>query len=189
VFVPAALAGFAGFAVLGLFTAVVPGFLGQILGIGSRAAVGLVVAAVFAASTVGQTLLAPALGRAALVVGSGALLAGMSVLALGLGVSSLPLLVTGGVVAGIGQGVSFRAWRAALNEASPAQHRAEVASTFFVVAYVAISLPVVGVGVLASLAGLRAAGIVFAALVVGLAATVLALVRQTTLGIAKGESR
>ena len=59
---------------------------------------------------------------------------------------SLALLITAATVAGIGQGVSFRAGLAALNaEAEPSQ-RAEVASTFFVVAYLAISLPVIGVG-------------------------------------------
>ena len=41
-FIRAALAAFAGFAVLGLFTAVVPGFLGQILDIHNRATVGVV---------------------------------------------------------------------------------------------------------------------------------------------------
>jgi predicted MFS family arabinose efflux permease len=175
VFVRAALAGFAGFAVLGLFTAIVPGFLGQILGIDSRAVVGLVVFAVFAASAAGQTLLARPLGSAALAAGSAGLLAGMGLLALGLGLSSLSLLLAGGIVAGLGQGVSFRAGLAAVNEAAPAQHRAEIASTFFVVAYIAISLPVVGVGVLVSLAGLRTAGLVFAALVAALAAAVLVL--------------
>ena len=175
IFVRAALAGFAGFAVLGLFTAIVPGFLGQILGIDDRAVVGLVVFAVFAASAAGQTLLARPLGGAALAAGSGGLLAGMGLLALGLGLSSLPLLLVGGIVAGLGQGLSFRAGFAEINEAAPAQHRAEIASTFFVVAYIAISLPVVGVGVVASVAGLRAAGLVFTALVAALAAAVLVL--------------
>ena len=174
-FARAALAGFAGFAVLGLFTAIVPGFLGQILAINDRAVVGLVVFAVFAASAGGQTLLARPLGTAALAAGSAGLLAGMGLFALGLGLSSLSLLLAGGIVAGLGQGVSFRAGLSAVNEAAPTQHRAEIASTFFVVAYIAISLPVVGVGVLASFAGLRAAGLVFAALVAALAAAVLVL--------------
>jgi MFS family permease len=43
IFIRAALAGFAGFAVLGLFTAVAPAFLGQELHVGSRATVGAVV--------------------------------------------------------------------------------------------------------------------------------------------------
>src|SRR5205085_3241913 len=53
-FIQAALAAFAGFAVLGLFTAVAPDFLGQGLGVTSRAVIGLVVFAVFAASAAGQ---------------------------------------------------------------------------------------------------------------------------------------
>jgi MFS family permease len=176
--VRAALAGFAGFSVLGLFTAVAPGFLGQILGIGSHATVGLIVFGVFTASTAGQAALERISGAVALPAGCAALIAGMGLLALALAVSSLALLVAGGVVAGVGQGLSFRAGLAAVNQASPADRRGEVASSFFVVAYLAISLPVVGVGVAAELAGLRAAGLLFAAVVAALALTVLVLLTR-----------
>jgi hypothetical protein len=47
-----------------------------------------------------------------------------------------------------------------------------VASAFFVIAYLGISLPVVGVGLLTDVAGLRAAGLIFAAVVATLAAAV-----------------
>ena len=178
VFVRAALAGFAGFAVLGLFTAVVPGFLGEILGIDNRAIVGLVVFAVFAASPVGQAVLARLLGPSALVAGCVGLLAGMGLLELGLTLSSLGLVVAAGVVAGLGQGLSFRAGPTGVNEASPAARRGEVASSFFVVAYLAISVPVVGLGLLAEAEGLRAAGLIFAAVVAALAVAVLVLVTR-----------
>jgi MFS family permease len=178
IFGPAALAGFAGFAVLGLFTAVVPGFLGQILGVDNRAAVGAVVAAAFAASTGGQTLLARRFGSRALAAGSIGLLAGMGLLALGLALASLALVVAAGIVAGIGHGLSFRAGLSAINDASPPSHRAEAASTFFVVAYTAISLPVVGVGLLAQLDGPRVAGLGFAVFVAALAAAALVLVEH-----------
>jgi hypothetical protein len=174
-FVRAALAGFAGFAVLGLFTAVAPAFLGQVLGVKSHATVGLVVFVVFAASAAGQVALERVPGRVALPAGCLALIAGMGLLALGLADSSLALLVTGGVVAGFGQGLSFRSGLAAVNEESPTDRRAEVASSFFVVAYVAISIPVVGEGVLAETAGLRPAGLIFAGVVAMLSAIVLAL--------------
>jgi MFS family permease len=59
--------------------------------------------------------------------------------------------------------------------AAPPEERAEVASSFFVVAYVAISVPVIGVGLLAEAAGLRTAGLVFEAAVAALAAIVLVL--------------
>lgn len=55
-FVPAGLAAFAGFSLLGLFTAVAPGFLAQTLGVHNLAVIGAVVFSVFGSSTVGQLL-------------------------------------------------------------------------------------------------------------------------------------
>jgi MFS family permease len=177
-FTQSAIAGFAGFAVLGLFTAVAPAFLGQELGVSSRAIIGLVVFAVFAASTAGQVILQFIPERVAIPAGAGALIAGMGFLALGLATPSATLLVLGGLIAGFGQGLSFRAGLAAVNERSPAAERGGVASSFFVVMYVAISLPVIGEGVLTQAVGLRAAGLTFAALVAGLSAVVLILLAQ-----------
>jgi MFS family permease len=172
-FIEAAVAGFAGFAVLGLLTAVNPDFLGQELGVTSRAIVGLVVFSVFAASTVGQLALEFLPERVAIPTGVGALIVGMGSLALGLAVSSLALLVLGGVIAGFGQGLSFRGGLTEVNEHSPAVQRGEVTSSFFVVMYIALSLPVIGEGILAQAIGLRAAGLSFAALVAALSAGVL----------------
>jgi hypothetical protein len=47
-------------------------------------------------------------------------------------------------------------------ERTPADRRAEVSSTYFVVAYIAISLPVVGEGLAAQHWGLQTAGVTFA---------------------------
>jgi MFS family permease len=188
-FVQAALAGFAGFAVLGLFTAVAPAFLAQELGVTSRAAIGLVVFAVFAASMVGQALLELVPEAVAIPAGCVALIAGMGSLALGLAFSSLALLVLGGVIAGFGHGLAFRAGLTAVNARAPAQQRGEVASSFFVVMYAAISLPVIGEGVLAQATGLRAAGLTFAAAVAAVAIVVLVLLgreRATRAGGVRG---
>jgi hypothetical protein len=163
--------------VFGLFTAVAPAFL-AVLGVSSRAAVGAVVFAVFAASAGGQFVLDLVPDQVALPAGCATLIAGMGVFAAGLAVSSLALLILGGVIAGLGQGLSFRAGLAGVNDASPADQRSEVASTFFVVAYVALSLPVIGEGVLAQAAGLRTAGLVFAGAAAALAAVVLVLLAQ-----------
>jgi MFS family permease len=178
-FVEAATASFAGYAVLGLFTAVAPAFLGQELGVKSTAVIGLVVFAVFAASMVGQTLLQLLPEGVAMPAGCLALIAGMGSLALGLAFSSLALVVLAGVIAGFGQGLAFRAGLAAVSARAPAQQRGEVASSFFVVMYVAIALPVIGVGILAQATGLRPAGLIFAAAVAALAmAVLLLLVRE-----------
>ena len=85
IFVRAAMAGFAGFAVLGLFTAVGPAFAGQVLGVENHAVVGLIVFSVFAASTCGQLALGPLVpAHRALPLGCAALIAGMAAFAAGL---------------------------------------------------------------------------------------------------------
>jgi len=180
IFIRGALAGFAGFAVLGLFTSVAPAFLGRILGFHSHATAGLVVFVVFASSVIGQTTTPRVSRTAALPAGCVGLIVGMGLVALGLAESSLATLVAGGVVAGLGQGLSFRAALASVNEASPAESRAEVASSFFVIAYVALSVPIIGVGVVAELASLRVAGLIFAAVVAALALTVLLLLTSSS---------
>lgn len=177
-FISASLAGFAGFAVLGLCSAVSPAFVGQILGVTSLIVIGLVPFSMYVGSTAGQLLLEVVPQGRAVPAGCGALIAGMGLLALGLAESSLALLVLGLVVAGGGQGLSFRAALAAVNSAAPLEQRGEVASTFFVVCYVAISLPVIGEGVLAEIVGLRTAGLVFAGVVALISAVVLVLLAR-----------
>jgi MFS family permease len=187
-FTEAALAGVGGFAVLGLMTAVTAAFLGQELGVTNRAIVGLVVFSLFAASTVGQLALEFVPERAAIPTGAGALIAGMASLALGLAASSLTLFVLGSVIAGFGQGLSFRGGLTDVNEHSPAAQRGEVASSFFVVMYAAISLPVIGEGVLAQAFGLRTAGLTFAALVAALSAAVLIRMQRAHRGEARARA-
>lgn len=169
VFVPAALAGFAGFAVLGLFTAVAPALLGTVLHHPNRALTGGVVFLLFASSTAGQLTLERVPETAALPAGCLTLVLGVALVALGIALPSLPLLVTGAVVAGLGQGLGFRAGMAAVTAASPPDRRTEVASTFFVVLYVAISIPVIGVGLAGQAYGLQGAGVGFAVVVAVLA--------------------
>ncbi|MDT4949487.1 MAG: hypothetical protein QOJ37_2082 [Pseudonocardiales bacterium] len=175
VFTRAAIAGFAGFAVLGLFTSVSPAFLGTVLHHSNRALVGVVVLCAFAASVAGQVLSARLALDRALRGGCVTLIVGMAIVASSLDAHSLALLVVGAVIAGVGHGMSFRAGLGSVAGAAPDDERGEVTSTFFVVLYVGISIPVIGVGSMASAFDLVTAGVVFAALVALLAATALVL--------------
>ncbi|MFJ3306364.1 MFS transporter [Streptomyces sp. NPDC086549] len=163
VFGPAAIASFAGFALFGVFTSVSPAFLARSLNLHDHAVSGLVVALAFFASTAGQL----AVGRVgvgrSLPLGCAGLLAGLVLLAGALRWDLLSLVVLSAVVGGGGQGLSFRGALAAVAEASPADRRAAVISTLFVVAYAGISVPVIGVGVLTGPIGLEGAGLVFIA--------------------------
>lgn len=175
VFLPAAIGGFAGFAVLGLFTAVAPAVLGSLLHRSDHALTGGVVCLVFAASTVGQLSLQRIRRRHAFPLGCLLLAIGAAVVGTAVGLASLWLLLAGAAVAGFGQGMGFRAGLLDITRCSPDTRRGEVASTYFVVLYVAISIPVVGIGIGADLIGLRMAAEAFAAGVAALACLAMAL--------------
>ncbi|WP_432117095.1 MFS transporter [Streptomyces sp. bgisy032] len=163
VFGPAATAAFVGFALLGVFTAVSPAFLAESLDVHDHAVNGLIVALAFFSSTAGQ-LMAGRLGAArSLPVGCAGLLGGLLLLA-GALYGELPaLVVLSALVGGTGQGLSFRGALSAVARASPADRRAAVISTLFLVAYTGISVPVIGVGVLTEPIGLEGAALVFIA--------------------------
>jgi MFS family permease len=173
VFVVASLAAFAGFAVTGLFAAVAPSFVSQVIGIDDHAVAGLIAGSIFFASAVAQIAARNVNPQRAVAIGCAVLVAGMALLAVALQLSSLIGLIAAAVVAGIGQGISFSRGLAAVSELTPPDRRAEVSSTYFVVAYVAISLPVVGEGVAAQHWGLQTAGVTFAIAVAILSAMCL----------------
>jgi MFS family permease len=173
VFVIAGLAAFAGFAVTGLFTAVAPSFLSQVVGITNHAVAGLIAGTMFAASAVSQLAAGGLAPQRAVAIGCAILIAGMVVLAVALHFSSLTGLIAAAVVSGIGQGISFSRGLAAVAELTPPDCRAEVSSSYFVVAYVAISLPVLGEGLAAQRWGLQTAGVTFAIAVAVLSAICL----------------
>ena len=68
-----------------------------------------------------------------------------------------------------------RAGMGAIASASPTAEKAAVTSAFFVVAYIAISVPVIGLGVMATFTNLTTTGISFAAVMGSLAALALVL--------------
>jgi hypothetical protein len=163
VFVPAAIAAFAAFAVFGLVGAVEPGILATVLHLPDRALAGVIVFAMFAASAFAQVLLARVPALIALPAGCVVLIAGLAGIAGGLLAGSLALLFAGTVVVGVGQSLSFRAGVTAITTASPGPERAQTVSSFFVVAYTGIAIPVILVGLASAPFGLRAATIAFTA--------------------------
>src|SRR4051812_642833 len=86
---------------------------------------------------------APWLGTAA---GSVALAAGVLVIVLASVESSAALLLIGAVIGGAGFGVAFLGSLRSLSVAIPHEHRAQVMSAFYVVAYASLSLPAVLAG-------------------------------------------
>jgi MFS family permease len=175
-FVPAALARFAGFVVVGFFAAVAPQLMSTVLGYHSSMVIGALVFLLFACSAVAQIFHARIAARYRLSIGCICLVAGLAGIAFCVIAHSLTILVVGTVLSGIGQGLSFRASLGALASKSPAERRAEVTSSFFVVLYIAISLPVIGLGVAVQHAGIAQATLLFAGLTIAIVLIALWLI-------------
>ncbi|MCW2829952.1 MAG: transporter, partial [Aeromicrobium sp.] len=139
----------------------------------SPALEGLVVFSVFGASVVAQIALRGLPTVVAATLGCGLLALGMLVLVGGVHAGSVWLIAIAAIVSGAGQGLSFSKGLAAVLAEVAEHERAGVTSAFFVVAYIAISLPVIGVGVAAQHWGLTAAGTWFSAGVAALAVVAL----------------
>ncbi len=180
-FVPAATAGFAGFAVFGLFTAVAPQLLVEQLGVGDRVVADALVGVPFLASAVAQVATGGLAAPRALVAGCAGLAAGAALLVAGLAAQALPLVVVAATLLGLGHGTAFRAGVASVRAASPEGRTGEVVSTLFVVLYVAISLPVVALGALAVATDLPTAAEILGVVVGLLALAALVLLRRRPL--------
>ncbi len=175
VFVPAGIAGFAGTAVLGLFTAAAPSFVQKTLSIDNLAMIGVVVITLFIASALGQASMRFIPERQRLISGCLILAAGVLVVGSAIGLASLGLMFAGAAISGAGQGLTLRAGLGEVVGASPKDQKSEITSTYFVVIYVAISLPVVGLGITAAATSLVTAGIAFSVIVAALALSAMGL--------------
>ena len=169
-FAAAAIGGFVGFALLGFVTALVGNFLGQGLADRSHQTAGIVAFLVFAAGTFGQLLAGRISARTASLVGLAVLPVGLLLITLALPAKSLALFLVGAMVGGGAVGYAFRAAVLTLNTIAPPDRRAEVLSTFFVVAYIGITVPVVGTGLLLTTTTLLTATVTLAAFLTALAA-------------------
>jgi predicted MFS family arabinose efflux permease len=177
-FTAAAAAGFASFAVFGLFTSVAPGFVAGALHHPSRALAGLIVFVVFGAAATAQSLTARLGTAAKRTLGLLAQLVGVVTLVAGMRTGDLTAFLVGGVVAGIGAGVLFKAsvgTVAAL--AAPAQ-RSEALAGLFLISYLGLTLPAVGIGVATRSFSAVTVMTWFAAALLVLLATVAALARR-----------
>jgi MFS family permease len=167
-FIAAGLAGFAAFALLGLFTSLVPGFIAGELHQGSHAVQGAVVFLLLAVGTVTQVALARFSRHRVIVAGLALLVAALALIVAALAQTSMALFLAGTVAGGLASGAIFLGSVATANRLAPADRRGQSLSAFFVACYAGLIIPVVGVGVLSGFTGPFTAVLTFSALLAAL---------------------
>jgi MFS family permease len=179
-FVAATLAATAGWAMAGLFLAVIPSYAALLLGSDDLALLGGIVFVMLAASCAARAAARATPAHSAMLVV--ALVAGAALVALAFPTRSLAVLMAGALLAGLGQGLTWLGATTTINAIAPHDRRAEVSSTYFAAIYLGVSLAVVGVGALATAISLEVAVYVFAAVVsAGALATVPIVARPAEL--------
>ena len=146
-YIAAAAAGFASFAVFGLFTSVAPGFVAGTLGHPSRALGGLIVFAVFGGAAIAQTLTTRLSASVKMTLGIAAQAVGVITLVVGMHELNLSTFLVGGIVAGIGAGVLFKAAVGTVVAMAAPAKRSEALAGLFLISYLGLSIPALGIGI------------------------------------------
>lgn len=160
-----AAVSFTVWAATALYLTLAPSYVAKLLGLANLAAGGGIVCLMLGASALAQTVLRRLPPRLGMATGLGALIPGLGGVVLAAPLHSAPLLFAATLVVGLGQGLAYVGSLTLLNGIAPEQRRGDVTSAFYVVTYIGVALPVIGVGFGAQVIGLFAAVAVFAALV------------------------
>ncbi len=168
-FISPAATIFAVFALAGLFSGLIPSILSKHLHDKNHALAGAVVLAFDGSGVLASILFYWLKSNWTTLLGAALMPPALALVVLALPEKSLAILLCGTILGGMALGLGFRGSLQVVNQMAPGKQRAEVVSTYFVVAYIAIALPVIGVGVLSKLAGAFAANVTFAIVIAGLA--------------------
>jgi hypothetical protein len=165
-----AVSGFATFSLIGFYAALIPNLLAESLHESAHTVAGAIVCEVFGIAAI--TILSTAwLGSQAAMFSAQALLVPAVWLLVGAELArSLPLLLLAAGLCGVAGGLGYRGSLEVINRIAPADQRSEVVSSYLIALFAGNSLPVIGIGVLAAVAGALTAHVTFAAVITALAA-------------------
>jgi predicted MFS family arabinose efflux permease len=172
-FATSGTASFLAFAVIGVFLTLIPTYVANLSGSKNLLFGGAAVALMLICSALAQLAGYRRPAQSLELFGLPLLACGLVLLAVAGGISSLILLLIATVIAGTGQGLVYLGGLTTINQTAPAGRHADVLSSFYGIMYLGVGLPVIGVGFLATVAGLLAAVQYFAGIVAVLCVGVL----------------
>ncbi len=167
-FIAAAMAAFAAFALLGLFSSLVPGFIGGVLHQGNHAVQGAVVFGMFGVGTITQMALSRFSSRRVVLAGLGLFLAALALIVAALAQAAMGLFLAGTITGGAAVGAIFLASLATANRLAPPGRHGQSISAFFMACYAGLIIPVVGVGALSGFTSTFRAVLAFSLLLAAL---------------------
>jgi predicted MFS family arabinose efflux permease len=154
-FVAALPAIVAGWSMTGMFLALAPSLVRDVLQVGYGAAGGLSITVLFVANCAGGLWAARRSAHGATFLGAALLSLGAAALAIALACASPLAFIGCSIVCGLGVGLTFNGTFRAISAATSAGSRSEVFAAAFVVSYVALGVPALAAGMAARGCGLE----------------------------------
>ncbi len=168
-FVSPAVTGFAIFALIGFYSALIPNLLGESLHLPAPAVAGGVVCELFLIAAVTILATGAIASQAAMLSALMLLPPSLWLLVVAEAARSMPLLVAAAAAGGVAGGLGYRGSLEVINRIAPADRRSEVVSSYLVALFAGNSVPVIGIGLLSAAAGAFTAHVTFAAAITVLA--------------------
>jgi MFS family permease len=177
-FLAAGVVGFTAFSLLGIFSALAPTFLGEVLHQHNHAVAGAVVFMIFGVSVVTQLVAGHLDYRKVVSFGLPLFLVVLALIVAGLSQASLGLFLAGTALGGIAVGCVFMGSLSTANRLAPAERRAQIVSSYFVLCYLGLSVPVIGVGISSEYFGTYRSVLVCSIVLAGLSVLSLATLQN-----------
>ncbi len=172
-------ASIAAWALGGFYLSLMPTVVAVIMGVSAPWIGGVVVAALMLSGALAVAALRHLPPRRLLVLGTATLSLGVVVSLIGIWQHSVVALFAGAVIAGIGFGGSFAGTLSALLPTAEAHERAGLLATFYIISYLAFSLPALAAGVAVPYVGLDGVAYAYGVVVIVLAiASMIATLRS-----------
>ncbi len=162
----------------GFYASLGPSLARIVTGLHSPLLGGAVVASLVLSGALAVLFVRTRPARAVLAGGTAALVVGLSVTLAGVQLHSIAAFFIGSIIAGLGFGAAFNGTLRSLVPLAEAHERAGLMSTFFVLCYLAFSVPAIAAGLLAGRIGLQAASIGYGLLLVALGCVALAMMAR-----------
>jgi MFS family permease len=174
-FIAPAVTGFGAMALVGFYAAIGPTVLAQDLHVTNHAVAGALffeLAIVVAATIIATRRVS---SEMSMLIGLGLMIPSVILVVLAQVYASMWLLLVATAACGIAAGLGYRGSLQVVNQIAPGDKRAAVVSSYFICGFTGNALPVIGVGVISTLAGAVVADAVFAGLIVAFALAALGM--------------
>ncbi len=161
-----------GWSLGGVYGALSPTMARQILHVSSHLVAGVILCTFNLVGGIAQLLSRRRSPRRSMLSGLFLVALGALVIQLAFAASSPWLFFLATLLAGAGGGMAFVGSLALVNELAPTSRRAETLAAYNLVGYLALSVPIISVGLLTNAIGLRAASLTFCVVLIAAAAAV-----------------